>query len=167
VTLIVVGAFASAVYVSPGISTDGLISSRIETAIADQNATIAALATDISVPPKPVTRFALSSTVPNFRGPGDSGEPVVRFAPGEPLVILEVPVPADARGSYRAIVSSFPQEQERLSETALQPVMRDHGWVVEFALPVSSVEGGARYVLTLTRSSGAEGARYIFVVQRE
>jgi hypothetical protein len=114
-----------------------------------------------------VTRVALSSSVPNLRGPADPGESEVRFAAGEPLVILELPVSDDTHGSYRATLSSLPKDQERLSEVALQPVMRDSGWVIEFALPVSLVEGGTHYVLTLTSGSGAAGARYTFEVQRE
>ena len=83
------------------------------------------------------------------------------------MVILEVPVANGEHALYRASLSSFPQEQERLSETALRSVKRADRWVVEFALPAALVEDDTHYLLTLTQMSGADTGQYLFEVRKK
>ena len=113
-----------------------------------------------------IARYAFRSEPSNLRGIGSPGEPVVTFAPGESVALLELPAGSDEHGAYRVTLSSFPQEQERLSETALKPVKREGQWVVEFALPAALVEADTHYLLALTRLDGAEGRRYLFQVRK-
>ena len=81
------------------------------------------------------------------------------------MAILELPVAQGEHGSYRARLSSFPQEQERLTELALRPVRHGEHWIVEFALPAALVEGDTHYLITLTQNGG-DSARYVFKVQK-
>ena len=114
-----------------------------------------------------VGRYAFKSDASNLRGTGSPGEPVVSFTSGESMVILELPVANDEHALYRVTLSSFPQEQERLSETALRPVKSGNHWIVEFALPAALVEGDTHYLLTLAQMSGADSGRYLFEVRKK
>jgi hypothetical protein len=67
---------------------------------------------------------------------------------------------------YRATLSSFPEEQERLSEATLRPLKSGNRWIVEFALPTALVESDTHYLLTLTPTEGTDSARYLFEVRK-
>jgi hypothetical protein len=166
VALVTVGGLAAGAYLAFRLSQDHLIMSRMAAEIAEQKAAVAALQRVSPGPIQAIARYQFRSESPRLRGTGSPGEPLVSFAPGQSLAILELPVAEGAQALYRVTLSSFPEEQERMSETALQPVRKGEGWFVEFALPARLVEGGTHYVLALTPLGGAESTRYVFEVQK-
>ncbi len=169
VALVAVGVLASVAYFALRSSQDRLVMGQMAAELAAQKATIAELKS-APKPPVPlvagVARYAFSADLLNLRGGGNAAEPVVSFAPGDSMVILELPVSVGERGAYRARLSSFPQEQERLTEVALQPVRHGDHWIVEFALPAALVEADTHYLLALTQN-GSDSARYLFKVQKK
>lgn len=164
---VAVGALVSSLYFESRLAQDRLVIGRMTQQEASQKVATAAVerAPKASVPA--IARYAFRSEPSNLRGIGSPGEPVVTFAPGESVALLELPAGSDEHGAYRVTLSSFPQEQERLSETALKPVKREGQWVVEFALPAALVEADTHYLLALTRLDGAEGRRYLFEVRKK
>jgi hypothetical protein len=79
----------------------------------------------------------------------------VTFAPDVSVVMLDLAVAPGQHRSYRATVSSFPEEQELLRENLLRPIQKRNRWVVEFALPSAHVENRTHYLVTLeTLDSG-------------
>ena len=166
VAFVAIGVLLSSFYFRSRLSQDRLIIGRMTEEVASQKAATAALERAPKASVQAIARYAFRSEASNLRGAGSAGEPVVSFAPGESLVLLEVPVGADEDGAYRMTLSSFPQEQERLSETALKPVKREGQWVVEFALPAALVEGDTHYLLALSQPDGAGSRRYVFEVRK-
>ena len=167
VAFVALGVLATSLYFGSRLSQDRLIIGRMTEEVASQKAAIAAALERAPKAPTPaIARYAFRSEASNLRGIGGAGEPVVTFAPGESLVLLELPIGTAAQGVYRVTLSSFPQEQERLSEAALKPVKRAGQWVVELALPAALVETDTHYLLALTGPDGAEGPRYLFEVQK-
>jgi hypothetical protein len=163
---IVVGALVSSLYFGSRLAQDRLIIGRMTEEVASQRAATAALERAPKASARAIARYAFRGEASNLRGLGSPGEPVVTFAPGESLVLLELPVGNDEHSAHRVTLSSFPQEQERLSEAALKSVKREGQWVVEFALPAALVEGDTHYLLTLSQPDGAEGRRYVFEVRK-
>lgn len=167
VALMAVGALISNAWFSPRISQDHTVIGRMAEEVAAQKATIASLQHLPKETVPSIVRYAFGSDAANLRGAGNPGEPLVSFAPGHSLVILELPVDSDAPGTFRVTLSTFPEQRERLSETALQPVKRGGLRVVEFQLPAALVEGNAHYMLELTRTGGgADARRYVFEVRK-
>ena len=162
---VAIGILVSSLYFGARVSQDRLIISRMTQEVASEKSAIA-LERAPTAAAQVIARYAFRSESSNLRGMGSPGEPVVTFAPGESLVLLELPVGNDARSAYRVTLSSFPQEQERLSETALKPVKREGRWIVDFALPAALVEGDTHYLLSLTRPDSAEDRRYLFEVRK-
>jgi len=122
----------------------------------DQMATeIASLKTTIVSPQLPppqassVPSYFLASTKPSVRGPHNPEEPIVTFAPGAALVMLQLPVAEGEHGSYRATLTSFLDERELVRENALKPARKHKDWVVEFALPSALVTNNTHYLVTL------------------
>jgi hypothetical protein len=167
VALVAVGVLASGTYLGFRISQDRLIMRRMAAEVTRQKAAIAALEQAPTQTAQLVGRYAFRSDASNLRGTGSPGEPVVSFTSGESIAILELPVANGEHALYRVTLSSFPQEQERLSETALRPVNRGNRWIVEFALPAALVEGDTHYLLTLAQMSGADSGRYLFEVRKK
>lgn len=167
VALVAVGVLVSGAYLGFRISQDRRVIGRMAAEVANQKATIAVLEQAPKRSAQLVAHYAFRSDAANLRGTASPGEPVVSFASGESVVIMELPVAGGEHASYRVTLSSFPQEQERLSETALRPVKSANQWVVEFALPATLVEGDMHYLVTLTQMSGAETARYLFEVRKK
>jgi hypothetical protein len=167
VVLVAVGGFAASSYFQSRLSEDRALLARLRGEMAAQRAADATRQSTPRTSLPSVVRYAFGSDAPNLRGTGSSGEPVVTFASGAASVVIELPVHNGQRGIYRGVLSSFPQEQERLSEAALRPVMRAGRWIVEFTLPASLVDGDASYLLTLTETNGADSARYIFEVRKD
>jgi hypothetical protein len=165
--LVAVGVLAGGAYLGFRISQDRLIIGRMAAEVTDQKAAIAALEQAPKRSAQLVAHYTFRSDAPNLRGTGSPGEPVVSFARGEPMVILELPVADSEHTLYRVKLSSFPEEHERLSETALRPVKSGNHWVVEFALPAALVEGDTHYLLTLTQMSGADSGHYLFEVRKK
>jgi hypothetical protein len=165
--LVAVGVLAVGAYLGFRISQDRLIIGHMAAEVANQKAAIAALEQVPKRSAQLVAHYAFRSDASNLRGPGSPGEPVLSFASGEAVVILELPVADGEHALYRATLSSFPQEQERLSETALRSVKRANRWIVEFALPAALVEDDTHYLLTLTQMSGADSGRYLFEVHKK
>lgn len=165
VLFVATGVLVSSLYFGSRLSQDRLIIGRMTQEVASQKASIAVLERAPKASAQAIARYAFRSEASNLRGAGSPGEPVVTYASGASLVILELPV-SNEHGAYRVTLSSFPQEQERLSETALKPVRRAGQWVVEVALPAALVEGDTHYLLALTQPDGAEGRRYVFEVRK-
>jgi hypothetical protein len=167
VALMAVGGLLSSTYFATRISQDRTVIGHMAEEVAAQKATIGTLERVPKEPIPSIPRYAFSSEAPNLRGTGNPGEPLVSFAPGQSLVILELPVDNDERGAFRVTLSTFPEQQERLSETALQPVKQGNRRVVEFPLPAAAVEGNTHYLLQLTHTgSAADGRRYVFEVRK-
>ncbi|MBV8805591.1 MAG: hypothetical protein JO042_11095 [Sinobacteraceae bacterium] len=167
VTLVAVGALASAAYFGSRLSQDHLMMGRVAAEVADQKAAIAALERVPQHAVQSVAHYAFRSDAPSLRGTGNPGEPVVSFAPGEAVIILELPVPEGEHGSYHVTLSSFPQEEAQLSEMSLRPVKSGNRWIVEFALPAARVENNMHYLLAMTRGSSGDTRHYIFEVRKE
>lgn len=116
-----------------------------------------------------IATYFLSSEIPSVRGTGNAQEPVVTFAPGESLVMLNLSI-AQSTGSFRATLSSFVDEQELLRQNQLTPVKTEKGWVVSVPLPPSSVTNNTDYLVTLAVLDHAGRAtpvsRFIFKVRK-
>lgn len=167
VALMAVGGLVASAYFAPRISQDHTVIGHMGEEIAAQKAAIATLEQMPKEVIPSIARYAFSSDAANLRGAGSPGEPLVSFASGQSLVILELPVDNDGHGTFRVTLSTFPDQQERLSETALQPVKRGNRRVVEFPLPAAVVEGDGHYLLDLTHSGGAAAdRRYVFEVRK-
>jgi hypothetical protein len=173
VVLVAVGGLVASAWFAPRISQDRAVIGHMADEVAAQKATIATLQQMPKDVIPSIARYAFSAETSNLRAPGDlgsgnGGEPVVSFAPGQSLVILELPVDNDEHGPFRVTLSTFPEQQERLSEMALQPVKRGSHRVVEFPLPAALVEGNGHYLLDLTHSGGgaADARRYVFEVRK-
>jgi hypothetical protein len=163
---VALGVVASSAYFESRISQDRATIKRMESEVtAQQKAITAPEPARPTAASRPITRYAFSADTLNLRGPG-AGEPVVTLPPDEPLAVLELPVHSGERAVYRVTLSTFPQEQERLSEATLRPLRRGDRWIVEFALPTSQVEDDRHYLLTLTSTTGADTARYLFEVRK-
>ena len=167
VVLVAVGGLVASAWFAPRISQDRALIGQMAQEVAAQKATIATLQHLPKEVIPSIARYAFSSEVPNLRGAGSPGEALVTFASGQALVILELPVDGDERGAYRVTLRTFPEQQERLSETALQPVKEGSRRVVEFPLPAALVESNGHYLLDLTRiGGGADTRRYVFEVRK-
>jgi hypothetical protein len=167
VALMAVGGLVASAYFVSRISQDRTVIGHMGEEIAAQKATIATRGQMPKEVIPSIARYAFSSDGANLRGAGSPGEPLVTFAPGQSLVILELPVDNDEHGTFRVTLSTFPEQQERLSATALQPVKRGNRRVVEFPLPAAAVEGDAHYLLDLTHSGAAAAdRRYVFEVRK-
>jgi hypothetical protein len=162
-----VGALASGAYFGSRLSQDHLTMGRMAAEVADQKAAIAALERVPQHAVQSVAHYAFRSDAPSLRGTGNPGEPVVSFAPGEAVIILELPAPDGERGSYHVTLSSFPQEEAQLSEMSLRPVKSGNRWIVEFALPAARVDNKMHYLLAMTRGSSGDTGHYIFEVRKE
>ena len=116
-----------------------------------------------------IATYFLSSEIPTVRGTGNQQEPVVSFAPGDSLVMLNLSIP-QSTGLFRATLSSFVDEQELLRVNQLKPVKTDRGWVVSFPLPSSSVRSDTDYLITLTLQDKTGRAtpvsRFLFMVRK-
>lgn len=119
--------------------------------------------------PPLIATYFLSSEIPTVRGTGNQQEPVVSFAPGDSLVMLNLSIP-QSTGLFRATLSSFVDEQELLRVNQLKPVKTDRGWVVSFPLPSSSVTSDTDYLITLTLQDKTGRAtpvsRFLFMVRK-
>lgn len=173
VAFVAFGALASSVYFQSRLSQDRADIGRMESQVRAQQTAIAAQehappgqSARVTVSPGPMTRYAFSADSSSLRSPGKAGEPVLTFPSGESVAVLELPVQSGERGEYRVTLSSFPQQQERLSEASLKPLKSGNGWIVEFALPTSLVESDTHYLLTLTSTAGADDAHYLFEVRK-
>jgi hypothetical protein len=167
VACMTLGVLASGLYFQSRLARDQTALGRLSDQVSAQQATIVSLKqTAPEHSASPPTRYAFSANTPNLREAGQAGEPVIIFAPGEPLAVLELPAQSGEHASYRATLSSFPDEEARLTEAALRPVKRGESWVVEFALPASLVENDTHYLLNLTPTAGSEGTRYLFEVRK-
>jgi hypothetical protein len=167
VVLVAVGGLVASAYFAPRISQDRALIGQMTEEVAAQKATITTLQRLPKEVIPSIARYAFSSEAPNLRGAGNPGEPLVAFSPGQSLVILELPADGDERSTYRVTLRTFPEQQERLSETALQPVKNGSRRVVEFTLPAALVEGNGHYLLDLTRIGGsADTRRYVFEVRK-
>ena len=167
VALMAVGALVASAWFAPRISQDRALIGQMAQEVAGQKATITTLQHLPKEVMAPIARYAFSSEAPSLRGAGNPGEPLVTFPSGQSLVILEIPVDADERSTYRVTLRTFPEQQERLSETALQPVRKGSRRVLEFPLPAALVEGNGHYLLDLTRiGGGADTRRYVFEVRK-
>jgi len=164
---VAVGVLSSSLYFERRLSEDHIVIQRMTQEMDTRRAAIRSPEpTPARTPAQTIARYAFKSESSNLRGTGSAGEPMVTFAPGDSLVVLALPVNSNERGTYRVTLSTFPQERERLSETALEPVKRGGQWLVEFALPAALVEGDTHYLLAITRPGGAEGNRYVFEVRK-
>ena len=165
--LVVLGVLVSSVYFESRIAADGSALGHLKEQVSAQQAALASLehAPPKDSPHQPM-RYAFSADLLNLRGPRGAGEPVVAFPPGESLAVLELPVNSGEHGTYRVTLSSFPEEQERLSEATLRPLKSGNRWIVEFALPTALVESDTHYLLTLTPTAGTDSARYLFEVRK-
>jgi len=168
VALVAVGALAAGTYLGFATSRDRHLIEQMAAQLAAQKAALV----ELERGPKPaipsvaeVAHYAFSSDLPNLRGAGSAGEPVVSFAPADSMVLLQLPV-SGGDGTYRVRLSSFPQDEERMIETALRPVKHGDQWIVEFALPAALVDGGSHYLLALTQG-GADRGRYLFEVHKK
>lgn len=116
-----------------------------------------------------IATYFLSSEIPTVRGTGNQQEPVVSFAPGDSVVMLNLSIP-QSTGLFRATLSSFVDEQELLRVNQLKPVKTDRGWVVSFPLPSSSVTSDTDYLITLTPQDKTGRAtpvsRFLFMVRK-
>ena len=167
--LMAIGVLASLTYLRSRISQDREVIGRLQGEVTAQkqqqaNATLEH-APPSSSPSRPVMHYSFNAVIPNLRGTG-AGEPVVTLPAGDALAVLELPVQNGEHGVYRVTLSSFPQERERLTEAALQPLRRGNRWIVEFALPAFLVESNSHYLLTLTSATGTDSARYLFEVRK-
>lgn len=84
----------------------------------------------------------------SVRGSEGVKEAVVSLPSGTALVILELPVKSRPT-SYRAVLKSFLNNQEVLSESSLHPVPRNGSTVVTLGVPASLVEDRKHYVVDL------------------
>jgi hypothetical protein len=164
--LVALGGLLSSLYMRTEVSQQRVVIGRMAHEIADQKAAVAALEHTPREFLPSSARYSFSLATPNLRGAGSPGEPVVTFAPGQTLAILELPVQDEGPALYRVSLSSFPQEQELLTEMALRPLERADHWIIEFALPAALVEGDTHYVLTLTQTKGAQSGRYLLQVRK-
>jgi len=173
VAFVALGVLATDVYFQSRLAQDRAVIRQMEGQLSARQSAIAALE---SAPPKessrftdspqPMTRYAFSADTSSLRGPGKAGEPVVTFPSGESVAVLEMPAQSGERAEYRVTLSSFPQQQERLSEAGLKPLKSGNGWIVEFTLPSSLVESDTHYLLTLTSTTGTDSAHYLFEVRK-
>jgi hypothetical protein len=138
--------------------------------IASQKTTVASAEQKPSQPAKIIATYFLASANPSLRGTDNPKEEVVTFAPGNSLVMLDLAVARGENGSYRATLSSFPDEQELFRENRLKPIQKRYGWVVEFALPSAHVRDRTHYLVTLEiPDSGGRMApvtRFLFEVRK-
>jgi hypothetical protein len=98
---------------------------------------------------RPIPTFLLAAGIPSLRGTGNAPEPIVPFAPGDPLVMLELPGADPAHRRYRATLSTFADGRQLLSEDLSVRKETDAGAVVAFAVPSALVAGGVHYLVTL------------------
>jgi hypothetical protein len=96
-----------------------------------------------------VSIYSIASGGPSQRGAGHDEETIVTLGPGSPMTVLSFAVAPDDRRSYRAVLSSFPEQQELLTENALKPAKRGDGWAVEFAVPSTVVADRTHYLVSL------------------
>ena len=164
--LVAVGVVVSSLYFAPKLSQDRLVIGRMTQENEKREATITALEHAPTQPIQTVVHFAFSSASSGLRGPGEGGEPVVTFASGAALAVLELPVNPGTQTTYRVTLSAFPAGRERLSEPALTPVKRGERWIVEFALPAAMVESDTHYLLAMTQADGESEQHYLFEVRK-
>ena len=168
VTFVALGVLVSSLYFQPRMARDQATLGRLSDQVSTQQATITTLKQ--ATPqhsPSPVARYAFTADTLSLRGVGKAGEPVVTLPPGESLAVLELPVQSGAQTAYRVALSTFPREEERLSEATLRPVKRGDSWVIEFVLPTALVENDTHYLLSLSAAGGTESARYLFEVRKQ
>lgn len=138
--------------------------------IASQNAASAPPQQKPPLPTDIVATFLLTSASPSLRGTDNPEEPVVTFAPGASLVMLDLSAVEGKNGSYRASLSSFVEQHELLREDSLKPSKTRNGRVVEFALPSTLVVDRTHYLITLDTLDGAghstSVSRFLFEVRK-
>jgi hypothetical protein len=114
--------------------------------------------------------YSIASDGPSLRGAGHDEETIVTLGPGSPMAVLSFAVAPDERRSYRAVLSSFPEQQELLTENALKPAKRGDGWAVEFAVPSPVVADRTHYLVSLfeadTKGRRTLLARSLFEVRK-
>lgn len=117
-----------------------------------------------------IPSYLLASGVPSLRGTENAKEPVVTFAPDNPLVMLDLSISGFTKGSYRATLSNFVDDQELLREDGLIPQKKDGGWIVEFAVPYTLVTNDSHYLVTLVTIDSVGKAtpvsRFLFKAQK-
>ena len=164
-SLVAVGWVAMAAYYQLRLSREQSVIGQMTAQIAEQHATIASLRRAPSHVGEALTHYAFTSEG-SLRGPGNPGEPVVVFGPGESLVVIELPATGGEQASYRATLSSFPEEQERLRETGLRTVLKGTDRIVVFPLPAALVASDTHYLISLTQMNGADSRRFVFEVRK-
>jgi hypothetical protein len=119
---------------------------------------------------KIVATYFFASGSSSVRGTENPEEPVVTFARGNPLVMLDFAVVPGAHRSYRVALSSFAGEEELLRENDLRPTKKHNDWMVEFALPSALVADRTHYLATLSAvDSGGRTtplSRFLFEVRK-
>ncbi len=173
-------AFATVVFVALGwLAATAVYRSKL----AEQKSTVEHMAAEIAsqqeaissqgqepTQPKLVATYLFSSESPTLRGTDNPEERVVTFARGDSLVMLDLPVVRDEQGSYRAALSSFPEEQELLRENLLRPIKKGNNWVLELALPSALVADRTHYLITLETLDSADRttpvSRFLFEVRK-
>jgi|SRR5579872_6167728 len=111
--------------------------------------------------------------VPNdllIRGQQGTKEPVITLSSHTPLVVLELPVGRGSGESYRVVLKPFLDDHEILTENLPKSIPMRGDETVKFVLPVSFVEDGRHYVVTLNsiRPSGRmeEIRKFTFYVKK-
>lgn len=137
---------------------------------ASQKAAVGSSPSSLAQPAAAVPQYFLPLQNPSLRGEDQTEEPVVTFAPGNSLVMLHLPVADDKQRFYRATLSSFVEETERLTENQLKPEKKGNAWFIEFALPSSAVTDNTHYLITMAASDRKNQsgimARFLFKVRK-
>jgi len=107
-----------------------------------------------------VVTYRLTPEDVSIRGSEGLEEPVVSVPSGAALVILELPVNGPP-ASYHAVLKSFLENQEILSESSLHPDPSNGNMVITLAVPSSLVQDRKHYVVDLYSIKGAGGLEKI------
>ena len=119
--------------------------------LAANKAQVASLQERLSMKPDVAGAADYRLTPESFatRGGGDSQkEQVVPVPPGATLVTLKLPV-SNRSGSYHAVLKSFVDNRELLSESSLHPLPEQGTDVVTLAVPSSFLKDREYYVIDL------------------
>jgi len=109
---------------------------------------------DMKQDPASFVAYRLTPEDLSMRGSEGVKEAVVSLPSSAALVILELPVKSRPT-SYRAVLKSFLNNQEVLSESSLHPAPRNGSMVVTLAVPASLVEDRKHYVVDLYSTNAA------------